>query len=43
MLNTMMENENTSFANNSIPFLRSCSNAVNMISRKGLKCFHFSS
>ena len=25
MLNTMMENENTSFANISIPFLRSCS------------------
>ena len=25
MLNTVMENENTSFANISIPFLRSCS------------------
>ena len=25
MLNTMMETENTSFANISIPFLRSCS------------------
>ena len=28
MLNTMMENENTSFANILIPFLRSCSHTV---------------
>ena len=37
MLNIMMENENTNFANISIPFLRSCSNAMNMISGKGSK------
>ena len=40
MLNTIMENENTSFANISIDFLRSCSEhsyAVNMISGKGSK------
>ena len=36
MLNTMMENENTSFANILIPFLRSCcEHALNMISGKG--------
>ena len=33
MLNTMMENENTSFANISIPFLRSCSQHL----RKGVE------
>ena len=48
ILNTMMENENTSFANISISFLRYSIYAVNMISGKGLKyqqnlCFHFPS
>ena len=39
MLNTMKENENSSFANISIPFI-----AMNMISGKGSKyCFHFPS
>ena len=33
MLNTMMENKNTSFANISIPFLRSCSQHL----RKGVE------
>ena len=40
MLNTMVENKNTGFANNLIPFLRTCSQyftAVNMTSGKGSK------
>ena len=38
MLNNMMENENTSFANISISFIRSCSqHCCELDNRKGIK------